>query len=112
MHSHGAGPSEVYIGRQIILEGKDLTLNPNSRVALSVDYPVGTATFACEIADYGPDYIIVESPRRFAMKYMRESVIGLTGEIILYLHEPRNRRRQAAHGSHFKVKFTRPPASK
>ena len=46
------------------------------------------------------------------MKYMRESVIGLTGEIILYLNDPRNRRRQAAHGSRFKVKFARPPASK
>ena len=112
VHSYGAGPSEVYIGRQIILEGKDLTLNPNSRVALSVDYPVGTATFACEISDSGPDYVIVESPRRFSMKYMRESVIGLTGEIILYLNDPRNRRRQAAHGSRFKVKFTRPPSAK
>jgi len=43
------------------------------------------------------------------MKYMRESVIGLTGEVILYLHDPDKRRKQAAHGSRFKVKFVRPP---
>ena len=40
---------------------------------------------------------------------MRESAIGLTGEVVLYLHDPRRRNRQAAHGSRFKVKFVRPP---
>ena len=108
-HSYGAGRGEVYIRRQIILEGKNLGLTPHSQVALSVDYPVGKAQFACEIADANPDCITVESPRRFAMKYMRESVIGLTGEVILYLHDPDKRRKQAAHGSRFKVKFVRPP---
>ena len=52
---------------------------------------------------------MVESPKRFETKYMRESAIGLTGEIVLYLNDPRHRHRQAAHGSRFKVKFVRPP---
>ena len=43
------------------------------------------------------------------MKYMRESVIGLTGEVVLYLHDSRRPHRQPAHGSRFKVKFVRPP---
>ena len=55
------------------------------------------------------DNFLVESPKRFATKYMRESAIGLTGEVVLYLHDPRRRNRQAAHGSRFKVKFVRPP---
>ena len=108
-HSLGAGNGEVYIGRQIVLEGKNLSLNPESRVALAVDYPVGTAQFACDIVSWDDGRIVVESPKRFEMKYMRESVIGLTGEVILYLNDPRHRRRQAAHGSRFKVKFVRPP---
>ena len=59
-----------------------------------------------------PEKIVVESPKRFETKYMRESAIGLTGEIVLYLHDPRRRNRQAAHGSRFKVKFVRPPKGK
>ena len=35
-----------------------------------------------------------------------------TGEVVLYLHDPRRRNRQAAHGSRFKVKFVRPPKGK
>ena len=38
---------------------------------------------------------------------MRESAIGLTGEVVLYLNDPRHRHRQAAHGILFKVKFVR-----
>ena len=45
-------------------------------------------------------------------KYMRESAIGLTGEVVLYLNDPRRRNRQAAHGSRFKVKFVRLPKGK
>ena len=52
---------------------------------------------------------MVESPKRFETKYMRESAIGLTGEVVLYLNDSRRRNRQAAHGSRFKVKFVRPP---
>lgn len=40
---------------------------------------------------------------------LRESAIGLTGEIVLYLPDPRHRARQAVHGSRLKVKFVRPP---
>ena len=32
-----------------------------------------------------------------------------TGDVVLYLHDPRRRNRQAAHGSRFKVKFVHPP---
>ena len=35
-----------------------------------------------------------------------------TGDVVLYLHDPRRRNRQAAHGSRFKVKFVRPPKGK
>ena len=66
--------------------------------------------YACEIVSATPEKIVVESPKRFETKYMRESAIGLTGEIVLYLHDPRRRNRQAAHGSRFKVKFVRPPS--
>ena len=38
---------------------------------------------------------------------MRESAIGLTGEVVLYLRDPHRRNRQAAHGIRFKVKFVR-----
>ena len=36
---------------------------------------------------------------------MRESAIGLTGEVVLYLDDPHH---QSAHGIRFKVKFVRP----
>ena len=68
--------------------------------------------YACEIVSATPEKIVVESPKRFETKYMRESAIGLTGEVILYLNDPRRRNRQAAHGSRFKVKFVRPPKGK
>ena len=45
-----------------------------------------------------------------AISHLPDSAIGLTGEIVLYLHDPRRRNRQAAHGSRFKVKFVRPPS--
>ena len=68
--------------------------------------------YACEIVSATSEKIVVESPKRFETKYMRESAIGLTGEVVLYLHDPRRRNRQAAHGSRFKVKFVRPPKGK
>ena len=108
-HSQGGEIGEVYIGRQIIIEGKDLSLCPHSQVALKVNYPVEAMMYACEIVSATPEKIVVESPKRFETKYMRESAIGLTGEVVLYLHDPRCRNRQAAHGSRFKVKFLRPP---
>ena len=111
-HSLGGEIGEVYIGRQIIIEGKDLSLCPNSQVALKVNYPVEAMMYACEIVSATPEKIVVESPKRFETKYMRESAIGLTGEVVLYLHDPRRRNRQAAHGSRFKVKFVRPPKGK
>ena len=52
--------------------------------------------YACEIVSATPEKIVVESPKRFETKYMRESAIGLTGEVVLYLHDPRRRNRQAA----------------
>ena len=108
-HSQGGEIGEVYIGRQIIIEGKDLSLCPNSQVALRVNYPVETMMYNCEIISATSEKIVVESPKRFETKYMRESAIGLTGEIVLYLNDPRRRNRQAAHGSRFKIKFARPP---
>ena len=66
--------------------------------------------YACEIVSATSEKIVVESSKRFETKYMRESVIGLTGEVVLYLNDPRHR--QAAHGSRFKVKFVRPPKGK
>ena len=68
--------------------------------------------YACEIVSATPEKIVVESPKHFETKYMRESAIGLTGEIVLYLHDPRRPLRQPAHGSRFKVKFVRPPKGK
>ena len=68
--------------------------------------------YACEIASATPEKIVVESPKRFETKYMRESAIGLTGEVVLYLNDPHRRNRQAAHGSRFKVKFVRSPKGK
>ena len=111
-HSQGGEIGEVYIGRQIIIEGKDLSLCPSSQVALKVNYPVQAMMYDCEIVSATPEKIVVESPKRFETKYMRESAIGLTGEVVLYLHDPRRRNRQAAHGSRFKVKFVRPPKGK
>jgi len=111
VHSQGAGIGEVYIGRQIIIEGKDLELNPRSQVALAVDYPVGRVMYGCPIVSSEEGRIVVESPRRFAMKYMRESAIGLTGEIVVYMLDEHRPHRQAAHGSRFKVKFVRPPSA-
>ena len=112
VHSQGAEIGEVFIGRQIILVGRDLSPCPYTQVALKVDYPVGSMMYDCPIVSQAPDQIVVESPKRFQMKYMRESVIGLTGEIVLYLNDPRRRNRQPAHGSRFKVKFVRPPKGK
>ena len=42
----------------------------------------------------------------------RRSTCANAGEVVLYLHDPRRRNRQAAHGSRFKVKFVRPPMGK
>ena len=112
VHSQGGEIGEVYIGRQIIIEGKDLAPCPYTQVALKVDYPVGAMMYSCPIVSQAPDRIVVESPKRFQMKYMRESVIGLTGEIVLYLHDSRRPHRQPAHGSRFKVKFVSPPEGK
>ena len=109
IHSQGAEIGEVFIGRQIILEGKGLSPCPHTQVALKVDYPVESMMYDCPIVSQTPDQIVVESPKRFQMKYMRESVIGLTGEVVLYLHDSRRPHRQPAHGSRFKVKFVRPP---
>lgn len=75
-----------------------------------MNYPVEAMMYDCEIVSATSEKIVVESPKRFETKYMRESAIGLTGEVILYLHDPRRRNRQAAHGSRFKVKFIRPPS--
>ena len=111
-HSQGGEIGEIYIGRQIIIEGKDLSLCPNSQVALKVNYPIEAMMYACEIVSATSEKIVVESPKRFETKYMRESAIGLTGEVVLYLNDPRHRNRQAAHGSRFKVKFVRPPKGK
>ena len=112
VHSQGGEIGEVYIGRQTIIAGKDLSLCPNSQVALKVNYPVEAMMYVCEIVSATPEKIVVESPKRFETKYMRESAIGLTGEVILYLNDPRRRNRQAAHGSRFKVKFVRPQKGK
>ena len=64
--------------------------------------------YNCEIVVASSNQIIVESPKHFQAKYMRESATGLTGEVVLYLHDARRPHRQAAHGSRFKVKFVRP----
>ena len=111
-HSEGGGIGEVYIGRQIIIEGKDLSLSPESQVALQVNYPVGPMMYGCKILSASSNMIIVESPDRFQKRYMRESAIGLTGQVVIYLNDRHNRRRQTAHGSRFTVKFVEPPKKK
>ena len=68
--------------------------------------------YACEIVSATPEKIVAEFPKRFETKYMRESAIGLTGDVVLYLLDPRRRNRQAAHGNRFKVKFVRLPSGK
>ena len=112
VHSQGSDCGIVYPGWEIIIEGKGLRLGQCDQVALKVDYPVESMMYSCPIVSQAPDRIVVESPKRFQMKYMRESVIGLTGEIVLYLHDSRRPHRQPAHGSRFKVKFVRPPEGK
>ncbi|MCQ2122463.1 MAG: hypothetical protein MJY78_11625 [Fibrobacter sp.] len=111
-HSQGAKLGEVYLGRQIILEGNYLSPCPFAQVALKVNYPVASMMYNCEIIETSPDRIVVESPKHFEKKYMRDSATGLMGEVVLYLNDSKHPHRQSAHGSRFKVKFVCPPKGK
>ena len=68
--------------------------------------------YGCKILSASSNMIIVESPDRFQKRYMRESAIGLTGQVVIYFNDRHNRRRQTAHGSRFTVKFVEPPKKK
>lgn len=109
VHSQGSDCGIVYPGWEIIIEGKGLRLGQYDQVALKVDFPVHSATYACDVIINDDETIMVDAPKAFRQKYMRESVYGLTGEVILYQNHPERPHKQAAHGSRFKVKFAKPP---